>query len=778
MTDTRQHFLKKISAFIFALSLSFLLRPHAQEPADKEKKSGQQAKPDSQKPSEGGAQKKDQEEYYEIKTPFGVQRIKKTPGTSPAQPQPVQTAPLPATIQAPLPPAPARPPGAENPAETKPAPAAPGAAPPAQQNPPGPGSQTQTAQVPSRGPAPVKLRLDHADLLQVINIICNDLLKINYVVDPKVKGIVTVNTAGEFKREDLLPLLETILRINGAALVKTGNIYQIIPGSEAKTLPLPIRKEGEPADPNAQSMQIVPMQVVLATDMAEILKPYLSESGNIVAHEAGNILIITEAADNLKRLLELINIFDTEVFQNQRVRLYPIKNNSSKNLLPDLENVFMGFALSTKGSAVRFISIDRINSILAVSSNPKSFVEVEKWIEKLDKPAENVGVRNYFYKVENGDAKNMAALLLQIYGRKPEEEKVSPGQPPISSTSPTHPSIASPTTPEGAKVPPEKKGPLAGIIQSDINVVADEINNALIIRASPQDYEIIKETIKELDLVPRQVLIDARIYEVNLTGELSMGVSAFLQNRSQPAVAAPPGTVTSFSASKAGNLSPGLNISTFTVIGKTRELVAFLNAQESRSRTRVLSSPSVIASDNKDAKIQVGADVPILTSQGLVPGGQVGGTSPFLNTIQNRSTGVILNVTPRINSSGWVTLKISEEVSSPQAPAAGSVIQSPSISIRSVNTQVTVKDGETIAIGGIISENKLLSKNRVPLLGDIPGLGLIFGNTSYTTTRTELIALITPHVIQDIEHAVDATDELKSQLKALKKDLRRLDHSN
>jgi general secretion pathway protein D len=135
-------------------------------------------------------------------------------------------------------------------------------------------------------------------------------------------------------------------------------------------------------------------------------------------------------------------------------------------------------------------------------------------------------------------------------------------------------------------------------------------------------------------------------------------------------------------------------------------------------------------------------------------------------------------VTPRINSSGWVTLKIQQEVSSPVAPTAGSGIQSPSISIRSVDTQVTVKDGESIALGGIISENRLLSKNRIPLLGDIPGLGLLFGNTSYTNTRTELIAIITPHVIQDIESAMDVTDELKSQLKNLKSELRRLDFGN
>jgi general secretion pathway protein D len=133
---------------------------------------------------------------------------------------------------------------------------------------------------------------------------------------------------------------------------------------------------------------------------------------------------------------------------------------------------------------------------------------------------------------------------------------------------------------------------------------------------------------------------------------------------------------------------------------------------------------------------------------------------------------VILTVTPRINAGGWVTLKIAQEVSSPVAPEAGSAIQSPSISIRSVNTQVTVMDGETIAIGGIIAENRLLSKNRVPLVGDIPGVGLLFGNTNYSNVRTELIALITPHVIESVEAAADVTEELKSQLKSLKKDLR------
>ena len=284
-------------------------------------------------------------------------------------------------------------------------------------------------------------------------------------------------------------------------------------------------------------------------------------------------------------------------------------------------------------------------------------------------------------------------------------------------------------------------------------------------QCSPQDFEVIEETIRELDRVPRQVLINVKIYEVVLSDELSLGVSAFLQNRNKPVVPSPSATTASFGAA----VSAGLNLATRALMGDTRELVAFLNAAETRSRSRVLSAPTVIASDNVAANIQVGSEIPILTSRGVVPGG-TGGSSLFSNTIQNRKTGVILNVTPRINAGGWVTLDIQQEVSSPGPPPTAG-IQSPSINIRSVSTQVTIKNGQTIAIGGIISETKGLSRNRVPFLGRIPVVGLLFGTTSRETSRTELIALITPHVIEDIEQASDLTEELKSTLKELKKEL-------
>ena len=759
MKKTLSRFWLRSALSVSLFLVGCVLVQFSQEKSEKEKKPAEPASS-----SQATPEKKATEEYEEVRSPFGIQRFPKRAGGSPFQQPTVLVAPAPAAAT--------------------PAAAAPAQAPPQTttqipaQNPPAAGTpQAVPASPATQGVAPtaadsspsVGFVCVNCDLLEFIRNVGTEL-KLNYIIDPKVKGIVTIHTYGELKREDLLPVLETVLRINGAAMVRTGNFYQIVLAAGARQLPLEIRKPGQGDLPASDSkvLQIVPMRFVAAADMVKIIEPYISESGHVAYHAQGNILLITENSANLKKLLDLIDLFDTDVFQNKRVQLYQIKYSRAKELLPDLERVFATYALSSKDSAIKFIAIERLNGILAVAANPSTASEVEKWILRLDQPVQNIGVRNFVYKIENSEAKKLEPVLLKLYGQQAgglaagQTGFPMPGaQPPATAAAAAATSAQEPTT--------TGKDLVAGIVQGEIKIVADEVNNALLVRCSPQDFEVIKETIRQLDIVPKQVLIDVKIFEVVLTGNLSMGVSAFLQRRTN----ANNITTASFSARPSDGIPAGLNIATFANIGMTRELVAFLNAQETRSRSRVLSAPSIVASDNVEAHIQVGQEIPILTAQGVVPGG-TGGGSLFTNSIQNRSTGVILNVTPRINPSGWVTLKVNQEVSSPGPPPIGSSIESPSINIRSVTTQLTVKDGETIAIGGIISETKGVAKNRVPLLGDIPGVGLLFGNSSYTNDRTELIALITPRLIEDIDQAHDLTEELKSQLKSLRKDLRTL----
>lgn len=573
-------------------------------------------------------------------------------------------------------------------------------------------------------------------------------LRLNYVVDPGVKGTVNIHTYGRMRRSDLRSLLETVLEINGAAMVRQGVVYRILPSQNARQLPLGVREGGGPAAERV--LQVVPLNFVSASEMSALLNPYLSSGGDITYHQGANFMVLSDTPANLEKLLELVRIFDAEVFGNKRVRVYPLKHSRATRLALELEGIFAGVA-AADASPIRFLPIARLNSVLAIASGEPGFAEVDRWVARLDQVGENREIRNYFVKVQNGDAVEIAKLLREIYEydrRKPEESLPADTQDPLG----------------GPGVFADDRD------REDIRIVADSINNALILQCSPQDFDLIQETVRELDRVPRQVLINVKIYEVVLNKELSLGVSAFLQDRNRPDVVSPSATTGSFGANA---VSTGFNLATRALMGDTRELVAFLNAAETRSRSRILSAPSVIASDNVTANIQVGASIPTLASQGVVPGG-TGGGSLFSNTIQNRNTGVILSVTPRINAGGWVTLTVNQEVSSPGPPPTPG-IQSPSINIRAVDTQVTVRNGQTIALGGIISESKGNSRNRVPLLGSIPGLGLLFGSTSRTSERTELIALITPQVIEDIEQAADLTEDLKSTLKGLRQELSRED---
>jgi general secretion pathway protein D len=285
--------------------------------------------------------------------------------------------------------------------------------------------------------------------------------------------------------------------------------------------------------------------------------------------------------------------------------------------------------------------------------------------------------------------------------------------------------------------------------------VPDYLNNLILVQGTQQEWEVIRKTLQQLDFPPRQVLIDAQIYEVTLTDSFSSGVSAVLRQRTNANRTFTGG----FTDVGATTLNIGM------LVGNTRELAAILTASQSEGRTKLLSAPSIIATDNIAATITVGQTIPTLSSQAVVPGAQDNGTSLFTNTVTNVQTGVSLSLTPRVNASGIVTMQIDQEVSVPLAPTGP--IASPSIDRRNVSTQVTVRDGDTIAIAGIIQESNTFAKNRVPVLGRIPILGAAFGGTNRGTTKTELVILLTPRVIYDENELTTVSDELKGRLKSL-----------
>jgi len=266
-------------------------------------------------------------------------------------------------------------------------------------------------------PSPVQLDLDNVDIYQAIRII-GETLGLNYVIDPTVEGTVNISTSDSLQRSDLLPILETILKINGASMVRNGNYYEIIPVAGATGAPLEVQIEPDALAPgDAMVVQVVRLRFVSASEISILLTPYLSEGAGIVVHSASNVLLITERRSNLRKIMDVIDIFDAAVFENERVRIIPVENALVSDVVSDMESVFAGYSLSDEsGGGVRFVPIERLNSVLVITAVEETFREVERWLGRLDQPVSNTGVRNYVYKVRNSKAIDIQNVVGQLYG--------------------------------------------------------------------------------------------------------------------------------------------------------------------------------------------------------------------------------------------------------------------------------------------------------------------------------------------------------------------------
>jgi len=302
-------------------------------------------------------------------------------------------------------------------------------------------------------------------------------------------------------------------------------------------------------------------------------------------------------------------------------------------------------------------------------------------------------------------------------------------------------------------------------------VVANPMDNTLLIQATPADYRSILHMVEQVDIPPRQVLIDAKIYEIDVSDALGGSVTSCLQitNNASGCVS---GTATQ--PTKAGLLSAalsstGANATLEGVVGQGRQLLAAIQASDNYSKGKSISTPSVIATDSIPADIQVGASVPTITGQAVATGVQQGGSTGFYQNIQQVSTGVELKVAARVSPAGVVTLYINQSISA-VAGSAGSL--TPSFNTRSVSTQVTIQDGDTIALGGVITEAVTFGSSGLPFVNRIPVLGAIFGSQNRGHQRTELIVFLTPHVLYDTNSSVDASEELRGRMKMLQRVMR------
>jgi general secretion pathway protein D len=673
------------------------------------------------------------------------------PPITPNPPPTPQTPPIPVAPPAPTPVAP--------PAPTLPKAVAPPVEPP--------GSK--------RGPG-VVFNFDNADIYEVIRVMA-EVMKINYVIDPKVKGVVNIHTSGQIPSEEVFSIFQLILRLNGATAVKKENLYEIVPLGEAKKLPVPpstAKDSTKMPTEEKYTIQIVSLKFIPVTEVSKMIKPFLSDGADIVEYSPHNILIIGDIASNVKKSLDIINLFDIDIFSDLRVRIYPILNADVNEVAKEMERIFSSFEVSTKsgrGVGITFTPITRINSLLVVSSIPNIFEKVEGWLKELDKiPAEETKLSVFVYYVQNAKAKDLAEILKQIFVA-PKEKKAEFKEKVVT---PEVPRGVRPVTPPSTTTPPTTPGKEeeGGVPEGEINFVVDETNNALVIRALQRDYKNILETIRKLDIYPKQVLIEVMLAEITLDNTTQFGIewSKFLthgvpEEKAQQIVvgAQPPADPFSQALSAYGIR--------YSIVELGGRVSAAIKAAATRGRLNVISSPNILASNNKEAKIQIGTSQPILTSTYSGTTATAGAAGVIEGTIEYKDVGIILTVTPRISDGGLVTLEVAIENSSVDTTALGTLSNIPVFKKTTAKTVLSVLESQMIVIGGLIEDSKNVTNSGIPLLSRIPILGGLFGRQQYETGKTELILLMTPHIITDHTQSIAVTQEFREKVEGIKKEL-------
>ncbi len=608
------------------------------------------------------------------------------------------------------------------------------------------------------------LNFEDADLHEVVKVILGDLLQENYVIDPAVAGTVTIQSSYPLSREDLIPVLESLLKINDAVLVDSGGLFKIIPAENAFRESLPPSVGQHPSNSLGFRTQVVPLRYIGVDEVQKLLEPFLTEI-LIQADKRRNLLILAGPQRLLDNMIKTIEVFDVDWLKGMSLGLIPLEYVDAKTVVTELEAVFGGEDESTLGGMARFVPIERLNSVLIVTSQAQYLDEISGWLERLDHSDGKAGQRLYVYYVQNGKASDLAATLNGVFGTGEGQvpgAEVAPGLEPVTLQS-EEPQEEGQERPGPAEQQPATASQLTLPSGSTVRIIADVVNNALVVFSSAADYQMIEAALKKLDIVPLQVLIEATIYEVTLADDLRFGVEWFFRNtvggdgRAQGVLELNQ-AIAPFAAS---GVLPGFSY----LISDGSEVRAALNMLASESKANILSAPALMVLDNQTATINVSDEVPIQTSE-RIPAQVAGAVADTINEIEFRDAGVILEVTPRVNASGLVSLEISQEVSQPIATTT-STINSPTIRKRQIESTVAVQSGNTIVLGGLIQDTRSDTDRGVPGLYKIPVLGKLFGDFSKSLDRTEILVLITPRAVRNEQESLRVTEEFKRKLEQL-----------
>ncbi|WP_157088475.1 type II secretion system secretin GspD [Bradyrhizobium jicamae] len=639
----------------------------------------------------------------------------------------------------------------------------------------------------------VVLNLASVPLQQAAKTVLGDMIGVNYVVDPRVDGVISVQTTRPVSKAEALEMFQTALVPIGAVLVQSRGTYRIAPADQAATGA--IATGDGPADSAiaGNGIRVVSLKYVSATEVARVLEPMVPKGAIVQADDQRNILALKGSPAEIESMLDSISVFDVDVMKGMSFAVVPVKTPQPEKMVDELKAIFAAEKEGPLKGRVRFIANTRLGAILVVTSQPSYLPRAQTWIRRLDAKAAGSERQLHVYQVQNRPVAELASVLQSMFSNemkvvKQPTRSVSPRSRQASFSA----SSARPLGP-GGSVTDMDQGAAAGLLRGGVNpgnndlqslqralnnepdaptadpmerppsssgstpdgepplkIVADETKNSLLIMANDRDYQRVLRVIQGLDVVASQVLIEAVIAEVTLNDKLQYGVQWQLQKNRTPTA-----TFTNALTGGVASVFPGFNYAV-----NAASIASTLSALNALTRVNVISTPSLMVLDNKTARLQIGDQVPITTQTAT---SVVTAQTAIVNSITMQDTGVILSVTPRINESGRVQLEIEQEVSA-VVKTTSSGIDSPTIQQRRVKTTVVVNDGEVLALGGMIQEQANKTSNQIPLLGDIPGLGAAFSSRGDQVQKTELVILITPKVVRDGTESRLVTEEYRRKM--------------
>lgn len=639
--------------------------------------------------------------------------------------------------------------------------------------PPGPGGSPSGSVTPSQIKAFLSkpqeenyiiLNFDNADLKDVISTVAS-ITNENFIITPGVDARITIHSSKKIPVSEVMNVFESVLEVNGMALVRSGDFYKIVSGAAAKQKPIPVRTPDQLNSLNDVDRiitQIVPVNYIPASEASTVLTPMLSQFGSITPNPRNNLLIISDLSSNIIRYIHVLKEIDVDAFKNTRMFFFKPQFSDVLTLSNELTEVLNALNLAGEGLAV--LPIERINSLVVFSASPTLLKTVEGWIRKLDEEVET-GQNVFVYPVQNVKAEEIAEILKALYA---ETDSSSPRivsqkkQPAAGTKQPTR-ATRRPT--------PTRRRTQTGESTSRVEIITFVPTNSLVILAPPGIYREMIKTIKKIDIYPREVLIEAVIAEVSLSDSDEHGIQwsvlhkIHAENREfRGLVEADFGDPAPSLLSAAPTLSTGAGGFSYFIF-RPDKLTALIRAIASESKVNILSSPRLLVRDQEEASIEVGSEIPTASSTTSTTT-----TDTLTQNIEYRTVGIKLKIKPTISEEKTVVLDLEQEVSSAgedqQVGQTGNLF--PTFNTTKTKTSIVVPNEQGIVIGGIMEEEGSKSYQGIPLLSKIPILGALFRYNVRSVSKKELLIIITPYVLTDRSEAETITMSFVKQLVELK----------